>query len=418
MLIEKQRGETLDFDMTNVESLRDAVLLPALARLRDSDPVYWSETNRCWQITTHEAVAAAFQDARFSNVRFSGYAYRSIPEGERERRIPDLLRYPKSWIVNNDGDAHRRLRVVTTKALNKKFVDSLRPLFQSLSTALTEKAGRLGECDFAGQIAYFLPATVILTLLGLPLEQLEKVREWNRAITAALSAPFAPAEALVAADHAIADMNSMLRVEIAERKSQPKDDLLTQLITLSDDANKTLSEDEVLGLCHILLTAGHETTVNSLVFGLTAFAANPAQRKLFLAGAVDPLTAMQEMSRYIGMSTMQPRVAAMDFEFRGKSIKKGDIVFLWILSANNDPKVFAAPERFDITRPNVSAAMTFGPGIHHCIGHYLARVELAVFFQTFLPRFSKIEILDEPLALLPNLSFRGLAHLNVRLTPV
>jgi len=409
--------EDLEFDMTSVESLHDERLLPKLASLRDRDPVHWSKTNRCWQITTYEDVAAAFQDARFSNVRMSTYAFRSIPEPEHERRIPNLTRYIQGWIVNNDGDVHRRLRGVTTKALNKKFVDSLRPLFQSLSSELTEKAIELRECDFAAQIAYFLPATVILTLLGLPLSHLEKVREWNRAITRALAAVFAPAESLTAADQAIDEMNKMVLVEIAKRRDLPGDDLLTQLITLSDDATGTLTEDEVLGLCHILLTAGHETTVNSMVFGLNAWAKNPEQVRLFLSGKVDPLSAMQELSRHIGMSTVQPRVAAEDFEFRGKQIKKGDVVFLWILSANQDPKVFPAPERLDLTRPNIAAAMTFGPGLHHCVGHYLARVELEVFFRTFLPRFSKIEILDEPLAVLPNLAFRGLGHLNVRLVP-
>jgi pimeloyl-[acyl-carrier protein] synthase len=212
-------------------------------------------------------------------------------------------------------------------------------------------------------------------------------------------------------------MNNMVLAEIARRRALPGEDLLTQLITLSDDAAGTLTEDEVLGLCHILLTAGHETTVNSMVFGLNAWANNPEQVELFLSGKVDPLAAMQEMSRHIGMSTAQPRVAAEDFEFRGKSMRKGDVVFLWILSANMDPQVFPAPERLDLTRPNIAAAMTFGPGLHHCVGHYLARVELEVFFRSFLPCFSKIEILDKPLAVLPNVAFRGLAHLNVRLTP-
>jgi pimeloyl-[acyl-carrier protein] synthase len=409
--------EDVEFDMTSVESMHDQRLLPNLARLRETDPVHWSKTNRCWQITTYEDVAAAFQDTRFSNIRMSTYAFRSIPEAEHQRLIPNLTRYVQGWIVNNDGEAHRRLRGVTTKALNKKFVDSLRPLFERLSSELTQKAVEMRECDFASQIAYFLPATVILNLLGLPLRHLEKVREWNRAITRALAGVFAPAEALIAADRAIGEMNEMVLAEIAKRCALPGEDLLTQLITLTDDAAGTLTEDEVLGLCHILLTAGHETTVNSMVFGLNAWANNPEQVQLFLSGKVDPLAAMQEMSRHIGMSTAQPRVAAQDFEFRGKQMRKGDVVFLWILSANMDPKVFPAPERLDLARPNIAAAMTFGPGLHHCVGHYLARVELEVFFRTFLPRFSKIEILDKPLAVLPNVAFRGLAHLNVRLTP-
>ncbi len=415
-LPEKLSPRDLDFSMGDMEAISDAQLLPALARLREHAPVYWSELNRCWQITKYDDVAAAFQDMRFSNVRLSFSALRSIPESERAEKIPNLLRYIQGWIVNVDGDTHKRLRSVATKALSRKFVDSLKPLIQSLSTELTEKAATLHECDFAKDIAYFLPATVILTLLGLPLEHLEKVREWNRAITAGLSAAFASAEALMRADHAIAEMNSMLRVEIAKRLAAPQPDFLTQLVTLADDSNNLLSEDEVLGLCHILLTAGHETTVNSLVMGLAALVKNPDQRQLLLSGTVEPLGALQELLRHIGMSTTQPRVAATDFEFAGQHIKKGDVAFLWILSANNDPAKFPEPGKLDFTRPNAGDVLTFGPGLHHCVGHYLARIELDIFFRTFLPKFSKIEILEEKPVLSPTLTFRGFAHLNARFT--
>ncbi|GLR66553.1 cytochrome P450 [Acidocella aquatica] len=415
-LQEKISPQDMDFSMGDLESISDEKLLPALARLREHAPVYWSERNRCWQITKYDDIAAAFQDMRFSNVRLSFSALRSIPEPERAQRIPNLLRYIQGWIVNVDGDTHKRLRSVTTKALSKKFVDSLKPLIQSLSVELTEKAVKLHECDFARDIAYFLPATVILTLLGLPLEHLEKVREWNRAITAGLSAAFASAEALINADRAIAEMNSMLRVEIAKRLAAPQQDFLTQLVTLADDSNNVLSEDEVLGLCHIFLTAGHETTVNSLVMGLAALVKNPDQQKILLGGAVEPLGALQELLRYIGMSTVQPRVAATDFEFAGQQIKKGDVAFLWILSANNDPQRFPEPGKLDFTRGNVGDVVTFGPGLHHCVGHYLARIELDIFFRAFLPKFSKIEILEEKPVLSPTLTFRGFAHLNARFT--
>src|SRR6266404_1194884 len=126
-------------------------------------------------------------------------------------------------------------------------------------------------------------------------------------------------------------MNKMVLAELAKRRDLPGDELLTQLITLSDDATGTLTEDEVLSLYHLLLTAAQETTVNSMVFVLNAWANNPEQVRLFLSGNVDPLSAMQELSRHIGMSTAQPRVAAEDFEFRGRRIRKGDVVFLWIL---------------------------------------------------------------------------------------
>ena len=119
----KVRADDLDFSMVDLESISDKKLLPALARLRENAPVYWSEVNRCWQITRYDDVAAAFQDIRFSNVRMSTFAFRSIDEADREQKIPNLMRYVKDWIVNVDGDTHKRLRAVVTKALSKKYVE-------------------------------------------------------------------------------------------------------------------------------------------------------------------------------------------------------------------------------------------------------------------------------------------------------
>ncbi len=406
----------IDFSMNDPGIVPSERLLPLLDALRQAAPVYWSKINQCWQITGYDAVSPAYNDARFSNNRQSSFAWRSIPPEQWEEKIPNLLRYTQSWIVNVDGPHHQRLRAVGTKALNRRFVDSLTPRIQEISTELTEKAIRLGTVDFYNDIAYYLPATVVLLLLGIPLEHLEKVREWSRAITSALVAPFSPPELLIACDKALGEINDLMRVEIAKRKEQPQNDLLTQLVHLADDSNKTLSEDEIFGLAHILLTAGHDTTVNTLTLGLDAFAKNPEQAKLFLEGAVDPLTAMQEVSRFTAMSTCQPRVVGEDFEFGGQPLKKGDVAFLWIASGNHDPAKFPNPGAFDITRPNLGDVLTFGPGLHHCLGHYIARVELAVFFKIFLARVTKIEILDEPLDWAHMLIFRTVRHLNVRLT--
>ena len=417
MLKTNTAPDALDFSMGDPSMVTDEKLLPALAGLREQAPVYWSELNQCWQLTGYDAVNEAFQDVRFSNVRLSGFAFRSIPEEERDAQIPVLQRGVKDWIVNMDGAPHKRLRSIATRALSKKLVDSMIPQIDAISAELTEKAARLGECDFANEIAYYLPASIILTLVGLSMDHLEKVRDWTRAITSALVAPFSPPELLIACNQAMAEMNDMVRAEIAKRRVEPREDLLTQLVTLKDESsNEMLTEDDILGFCHILLTAGHDTTVNTMVLGLNAFASHPEQVQQFLEGKGDPLVAMQELSRFIGMSTAQARVAGTDFEFHGKQIKKGDVVFLWILSANHDPAKFPDPGKFDLFRPNLSDVMTFGPGLHHCIGHYIARVELAHFFKIFLPRFSKIEILDKPLARTHMLIFRGVSQLRVSFT--
>jgi cytochrome P450 len=220
----------------------------------------------------------------------------------------------------------------------------------------------------------------------------------------------------VRAEQAISDMNEMVRAEIARRRRQPQDDFLTALMNASEEEDR-LSENEVLGICHVLLTAGHETTVNSMVLGLLAWIRNPDQLQLFLGGGVDAMSAVNEMMRYSGMSMLQRKIALEDFAWHGQPVKAGEVLFLFVGAANRDPRVFTDPDEMDITRTNLEQVMTFGPGIHHCIGHYLARVELAVFFETFLQRFARIELLDPELAQSPAVTFRGRQHLNVRFRP-
>jgi cytochrome P450 len=403
--------ESLDVDIQQADSLRDEVLFPALARIREHQPVYWSARNSGWFITRHSDVAAGFQDRRLSNVRLLGYLKRF--RDEWPEKIPNLLIYLPGWVFNNDGDAHARLRKLLVKAISRKYVDSLRPLIASVTDAVANNAEQMGHGDFASQIAYPLPATVILTMLGISLENLEKVRHWNQSIVMALATARPPLDTVVQAEQAIIEMNEMVMAEIAARRLQPRDDFLSALMSVSE-AEDRLSEKEMLGICHVLLTAGHETTVNSMVLGLVAWCRNPAQRALFLDGSADQMLAINEMMRLSGMSMLQRKIALVEFVWHGQTIKPGDFIFLFVGAANRDPAVFKNPDVMDIRRANLEQAMTFGPGIHHCVGHYLARVELAVFFDRFLRRFDQLSITDLELAQGPAITFRGLRHLNVR----
>jgi pimeloyl-[acyl-carrier protein] synthase len=405
--------DALDIDLQDIHALRDENLFPALAGIRESQPVYWSARNSGWFITGHSDVSAAFQDRRLSNVRLLGYLKRFREEWPD--KIPSLLFYLPGWVLNNDGEPHARLRKLLVKAISRKYVDSLRPLITRVADALTDKAERLGQADFAAEIAYPLPATVILTMLGISLENLEKVRQWNQSIVMALATARPTLETVVQAEHAIVEMNAMVMAEIAARRLQPRDDFLTTLMSVSEDEDR-LSEKEMLGICQVLLTAGHETTVNSMVWGLVAWCRHPAQRALFLGGSVDQMAATNELMRYSGMSMLQRKIALEEFSWHGQSIKPGDFIYLFVGAANRDPAVFRQPDVMDLTRTNLEQTMTFGPGIHHCIGHYLARVELAVFFDRFLRRFDRLSILDPALAQGPGITFRGLQYLNVRFT--
>lgn len=404
---------SVDINLADLKQLSDPNLLPALARMRAHEPVYWSETMHGWFLTGYTEVAAAFRDRRILNKRVENFSFRAIPQEEWPTTIPNLARGIGSWIVNMDGAEHARLRNVFQKAFLRNMVDKLSPLIERLATEATDKAARLGTFDFMSEIAYPVPANVIFGFLGIPPAHLNKLRDWNHRVSKTVQT-IGSREILLDGERALAELNGMLLQEVEKRRQAPQEDFLSELVALVDKGNDELSLDELLAVCQILLFAGQDTTVNSLCLGLLAFLQHPDQTARYLSGAVHPVNAMSEVTRFIAMSNCMFKLAGEDFELGGKHIKAGDFIFIMISAANHDPAAYPNPEKFDIERPNLDKIITFAPGIHMCIGHYLARLEMAIFFKTFLSRFSKIEVLDDPVRFQSNFPFRGLEHLNIR----
>lgn len=413
MLVQQVAKSDYDINFADVEALRDENYFPALARMREAEAVYWSDFQRGWMITRHAEVAQAFQDERFSAVRLHINQLKAIPADEHASVIPTISKYVPKWIINIDGADHDRIRSLVVKAFSKKVIEKLRPQIQEIIDGLVEKARQQKECEFIGEIAYPLPATVILNMLGVSLDYLPKVRVWARDIVMAFASASPSRETILAGESALTELTDLVRVEIEKRRRQPQEDFLTALLQATEGDDR-LSMDEMLGLCHVLFTAGHDTTVNSLGMGLIAWLDHPRQRDKFLENPANAMQAISEMLRYISMSSCQIRFAREDFEFGGKSIRAGDVCYLMISAANRDPRVFDDPEAFDIERSNTDQSLTFGPGFHHCLGHLLGRVELTMFFQTFLREFPDMKVVDEQPQVTPNYAFRGLEGLRVR----
>lgn len=401
-----------DFNLGDPAQVADPLLLPALARLRDADPVYWSEVMNGWIITGYDEVAAAFKSRAITNDRVPAFAFTAIPPEQWATDIPDLWSGVENWIVNMDSPRHSRVRSLLLKAFTNKFVEGQRELIEQLCHEAVATAKARGTVDFMSEIAFPVPAKVILNFLGLPHTYMDKVRDWNHRVNLTVQT-MSSRTTLLDGDRAIAELNAALREEIKLRQVEPRDDFLTRLIQASDDEGR-LSEAELLSICQVLLFAGQDTTVNSLCLGLLAFLKHPDQAELFLSGEVDPLQAMNEVTRFTAMSTAQFKIAKDDFELGGKQIRAGQVIFIMMAGANHDPGKFPKPDSFDVTRSNLKEIMTFAPGIHLCIGHYLARMEMAIFFKTFLTAFKTIEVLDDPAVFQPNFVFRGLERLNIR----
>jgi len=408
------RTQEFDVDISQVGRLGNA-FLEELNKLRELDPVHWSAASRCWLITRHADVDDALQGKlplslkRNVNIIFGG-----IPEEERAKRFPTLMRYIPDWIIEQDPPEHPRLRKLLVKAFNKKVVDSVRPFVRERVALLMDKLERQPQLEFNEEIARLLPGSVILKLLGLSQDYFPKLRGWSAAFMEGIGVPYADMAAKKRADDAMAEMNAVFAAEIDERRRSPRDDLLSSMLAATEDG-ETLTEIEMLGALQVLIVAGHDTTSNTMTLGLAALAEHPDFWDYMYRRPEKTLECCLELMRYIAMSTSQPRIAAEDFTWHGKQLRKGDLIFLMLAAANRDPRAFENPEAMDVHRNN-ERSMVFAPGLHHCIGHLLAKMQVADFFGELVQRF-EAEILDPRLAFMPQVAFRGLYELNVRLKP-
>jgi cytochrome P450 len=295
-------------------------------------------------------------------------------------------------------------------------VEAVRPFVKERVAALMAELERQPIIEFNEKIARLLPGSLILKLLGLPQEQIGRLRGWANAIVEAAGVPFAAMPAKKRAEQAMVEMTELFAAQIAMRRRAPiQDDLVTALIAASEDG-ETLSEDEMIGAMQLVLIAGHDTTSSTLTLGLATLAQHPQYWDYMYRNPDKMLESCLELMRFQAMSTAQPRVAAADFEWHGKSIRRGDFVWLMFAAGNRDPRAFADPEKIDPSRSN-DRSLVFAPGLHHCIGHQLAKMQVTEFFGELVRRFAGAELLDPALNFMPQVVFRGLYHLNVRMQP-
>ncbi|MGQ0696632.1 MAG: cytochrome P450 [Panacagrimonas sp.] len=409
-------SETLDFAFANPANLHDRVFLPGLARIRETEPVMFSAQQGGWLFTRHADVTAGFSDQRLSARRLHVAQFHAIPEAERPQVIPNLLQYIPNWIINIDDDQHLRVRKLVVKAFSRKVIEAMRPSVDRACDELIAAALKKGECDFIEEIAFPLPASVICNLLGVPEEYMDPLRGWARDMTTALASAHPTRELLLNAERTVGDMNTLFLGEFEKRRRNPGADLLTALVQASEDG-QSLSDEELLGLCHVLIVAGHDTTANSLGLGLVALVQNPEQRQRYLSGEVDGMQSMSELLRFVAMSATQIRITRAPVEYGGKSIPPGQVIFLMMAAANRDSSVFEQPNELLFGRPNIDVSCTFAPGIHHCVGHHLARMELDMLYRKLFAA-AKVELLSDDLQFTPNYAFRGVEKIPVRLTAV
>ncbi len=407
-------AESLDLNLGLLPSLGDA-LLPRLNALREQLPIYWSEQSRCWIVTGHEEVVEGFSGAiPLLNGKMESLLARVLPGDELRRRIPNALRVMPRILPNMDGPEHARLRKLFVKAFSRKLVESVRPYVQQRIGDVLDVAAAKEEVEFNEEVARQIPGAVILRVLGMPESYVERLKWWTDGTTRALVS-FDPApELLDGLEAVINDMIATFTPLIEARRAKPTDDFLSALVHASE-AGVSLDQDELMAALNLLVVAGHDTTANSMTLGIRALDRHPEAWAYLRQHPERSVDSAIELMRYVAMSTAQPRIAGKDFTWRGQQIRENDIVMLLIAGGNRDPRVFANPEKLDLSRAT-DQALTFGPGAHHCIGHMLAKLQMGEFLTAVSQRFDRVEVLAEP-DWVPNLIFRSINGLRVRFHP-
>jgi pimeloyl-[acyl-carrier protein] synthase len=396
-------------------TLEGDVLLPRLNELRERESIHWSEQTQCWIVTGHAEILAGFAgEMPLSNHSLPDRLFPGLTVEQMRERWPTIVRYQPAAITNADGNDHSRLRKLFVKAFNRPLIQSMRPFVQQRIATLLEQAAANPAIDFNGQVARRIPGSVILHLLGMSQDYLERLEEWDRIASAALMSPRPTLEWLDQLEASQQQMNEIFLKEIEQRRRSPRQDLITEFVNAAEGGDR-LSHEELLQALFLIVIAGHDSTANSMTLGLRAMARHPEAWQYWRTHPDRAVDNAIELMRYVAMISAQPRLVARDFVWQGKQLRKGDVAFLMVAAGNRDPKVFPDPERLDFTRRN-DQSLVFGPGIHHCIGHLLAKLQVSELFTAIVERFDRAEVLEEP-KFTAALVFRGVTELKVRLYP-
>lgn len=385
---------------------------PAFARLRAEAPVYWSEAWGGWVLTRYADIVTVLHDpARFSSAGRIRYLLAQLPDEER-RRAALLERHYDVGLAHADPPDHTRLRSLLNRFFTPRHLESLRPRIQALVDEMLDCHAAAGRMDVIHDLAYPLPAIIVLEMIGAPAEDRDLLRDWALGINRLFAAGGRTSlEAVDAALASLAAIRGYISDLAAQRRRQPREDLISHLVHAGED--ERLSEGELLATCVTLFVAGHETTTNLIGNGLLALLRHPDQMRQLAATPDLILPAMEELLRYDTPVPRGWRLAKVDAEIGGQQIRAGDLLLPMIGAANRDPAHFVNPNAIDFQRVD-NRHLGFGYGIHFCLGAPLARLEVPAVFTALLARFPALRF-DEsvPLTWRRDVALRGIESLPV-----
>ena len=399
--------QTTEFiDLSDHDAFLASVPHEAFAALRRDDPVHWNpepDGRGFWAVTRYEDIRTVHRSPQIFSSEVGGTSLEDLE--------PEHIEARKS-MIDMDPPAHDALRALVNRRFTPRAVLVWEEQVRTVARAVLDEALPKGEFDFVHEIASEIPMQVFAEILGVPQAERREIIEIGDRLLGTADPEYAVADDdshrhLPFSSPAALDMFAFGRRLADERRSEPRDDIMTALVQAG------LSQREMDVYFVLLATAGNETTRHTISHGLIALLEHPAELARLREDPSLGKTATEEMLRWGTPVHHFRRTAALDTELGGQAIRAGDKVTTWFVSGNRDETVFEDPDRFDVGRtPNPH--MTFGPGgVHHCLGAHLAKMEIRITFEELLARGLEIELTSPPERLRSNF-FNGIKRMPVR----
>jgi hypothetical protein len=335
----------------------------------------------------HAVIDALLPDRRMGKTYMPSVIARY---GETAREQPVFQALERTFLMMNPP-AHTRLRALLMKAFNARQIETLRTIAEETTDSLIDAMQGKQEADLVSEFAMPLPLQIICRLLDVPVADGVRFGEAASLLVSAFDlAPLSP-DALARANQAALELEQYFRAVIAQRRATPGHDIITSLIQ-AEEGGERLSEEEIVSNVILLFVAGHETTSNMLGNALIALHRHPAQLARLRSEPSLVSKAVAECARYDTAVQMVVRTAFDDIDVGGETLKRGSIVFMLLGSANRDPERFDQPDTLDIGREPSGHLLTFGAGIHYCLGARLAMMELEIALHKLLTRVPDLRL--------------------------
>lgn len=395
-------------DLTDLDRFQRGEHHEMFKVLRAEAPVFWQDHPRgkgFWSVTKHHDLAAVNRDTGTYSSEVGGVSILDPDEygsGMDPRGV---------MMLHMDPPRHTRYRLLVNKGFTPRMVGLLEQYLRHRAVLIVDNIIERGECDFVEDLAAELPLQAIAEIMGVSQDDRKLLFDWSNAMIGIDDPEYAGDDGPAAAAQLYGYVNELAK----QRRSDPRDDIVTKLINAEVDGDK-LSELEFDMFMLLLTIAGNETTRNTTTHAMLALMQHPEQYQALVEDRALLPTAVEEFLRWASPVLHFRRTATRDTVIRGQEIKAGDKVVMWYVSANRDEEVFDEPFRFDITRASNDHVAFGGGGAHFCLGANLARMELQIIFEEMLGRIPDMTMTADPQFLRSNF-IGGIKHLPVQFSP-